>query len=72
MIEGCNIEALKAACIVNAPTTEHMAMVTALIALAGAIFGFYANSGREWNGFTHWNPTNGKVPPAQNDEQKGE
>ena len=55
MLEGCNVELLKEACIIQAPTTQHMALVTAAVGIAAAIFGLYTSSGRKWNGFTHWN-----------------
>lgn len=76
VIEGCNIEVLKELCIVNEPTTEHMALVTAVAALAVGVFGLYTNSGRKWNGFTHWNPLKGETstppPPAKEEEKTGE
>lgn len=42
-------------CIVQAPTNQHTALVSALFALAAAVFAFYSNSRREWNVFTPWN-----------------
>lgn len=71
VIEGCNVDALKELCIVNAPTTEHMALVTAVLAVAAAVFGLYTNSGKTWNGFTHWN-VHKETPPAPKPEQTGE
>ncbi len=53
MLEGCPVE-LGSQCIVQAPTTQHAALVTAVVGVAAAIFGLYANSGRKWNGFTPW------------------
>ena len=44
-------------CLVQAPTNQHVALITALFGLAAAVFGFYAKSGRTWNGFTHWKKT---------------
>ena len=70
MLEGCNAELLKEKCIVLAPTTEHMALVTALIAVAAAIFGLYANSGKKWNGFTPWNKPGEKPSDAAKPEDK--
>lgn len=58
MIEGCDPAVLAEACIAQAPTTQHMAFVTAVVGIAAAIFAFYSNSGRKWNGFTHWNIAN--------------
>lgn len=37
-----------------APTTQHAALVTAVVGIAAAIFGLYSSSGRKWNGFTPW------------------
>lgn len=81
LIKDCNVELLKEKCIVEAPTTEHMALVTAVLAVAAAVFGLYTNSGKKWNGFTHWNPTNPSTgeknpePPPQRraeDQKQGE
>ncbi len=65
MLDNCNVELLKEKCLVMAPTTEHMALVTALLAVAAAIFGLYTNSGRKWNGFTHWNKPAEKPPTEE-------
>lgn len=54
MLEGCDVEKLGTACLIQAPTTQHAALITAVIGVAAAIFGLYANSGRKWNGFTFW------------------
>ncbi len=67
-LDKCNEALLKEACLVQAPTTEHMALVTAVLAVAAAVFGLYTNSGKKWNGFTHWN----KHPEKKEDETKGE
>lgn len=53
MIEGCTKE-LAADCIYNAPSTQHAALVTAVIGISAAIFAFYTNTGKKWNGFTDW------------------
>lgn len=53
MIEGCNSAVVKD-CIVQAPTTQHAALVTAVVGIAAAIFGLYASTGRKWEGFTPW------------------
>ena len=54
IIEGCNVELLKEVCVVQAPSTQHAALVTAVVGVAAAVFGLYANSGRQWNGFSKW------------------
>jgi len=54
-LDGCDVQVLAEKCIVAAPTTQHAALVTAVIGISAAVFGLYANSGRKWNGFTHWN-----------------
>lgn len=45
-------QAQEIACTVTAvlggPTTQHTVLVTTICGLATAIFGFYANSGRNW------------------------
>lgn len=41
-------------CIVQAPTTQHAALVTAVVGIAAAVFGLYAGTGKKWNGFTSW------------------
>lgn len=69
IIEGCDIDKLAEACISQAPNTQHMAFVTAVFGISAAIFAFYTNSGKKWNGFTNWNPHNievaqrAKAPP---------
>lgn len=54
MIEGCNVAELAEQCIMSAPTTQHAALVTAVVGISAAVFGLYANSGKQWNGFTPW------------------
>ena len=54
LLKGCESEVVTQ-CIIEAPTNQHAALVTAVIGVAAAIFGLYATSGRKWNGFTHWN-----------------
>jgi len=54
MVAGCVSETVTD-CMVNAPSTQHAALVTTVIGMAAAIFALYTNSGRQWNGFTHWN-----------------
>lgn len=40
--------------LIQAPTTQHAALVTAVVGIAAAIFGLYSSSGKKWNGFTNW------------------
>jgi len=54
LIDNCDVELLGQTCIALAPSTQHAALVTAVVGVAAAIFGLYANSGRKWNGFTPW------------------
>lgn len=56
ILKGC-IEAggKVSECIVAAPTTQHTALLSALFALAAAVFGFYGSTSRKWNGFSRWN-----------------
>lgn len=37
------------ALMVQAPTTQHAALVTAVVGISAAIFGLYSNSGRKWD-----------------------
>lgn len=52
MLEGCDIDKLGEACIVTAPTSQHATLITAIVGVAAAVFGFYANSGKSWDNFT--------------------
>ena len=54
MIEGCVSEVITN-CIYQAPTTQHAALVTAVVGVSAAVFGLYTSSGKKWNGFTFWN-----------------
>ena len=54
MIEDC-MSLVVTECIYQAPTTQHAALVTAVVGIAAVVFGVYANSSRKWNGFTFWN-----------------
>jgi hypothetical protein len=65
MMKDCDVKTLGEACIVSAPSTEHMALVTAVIAVAAAVIGLYTGSGKKWNGFTHWNEHKQKEPPKE-------
>ncbi len=71
MIEGCTKE-LAETCVYNAPSTQHAALVTAVVGIAAAVFGVYASSGKKWNGFTFWNRPgeNGTPPEAGMKEHK--
>lgn len=53
IIPGCVSQSI-ADCVVQAPSTQHAALVTAVIGFSAAIFGFYANSGKQK-----------RVPPKQ-------
>ena len=41
-------------CIAQAPTTQHAALVTAVVGISAAVFGLYSSTGKKWNGFTFW------------------
>lgn len=69
IIENCNIELLKEVCVVQAPSTQHAALVTALVGISAAVFGLYANSGKKWNGFTNWGK--GPLPPSDGNIEQG-
>lgn len=73
LIEGCDVTLLAEKCIYDAPTTPHAALVTAVVGIAAAVFGLYANSGRKWNGFTPWNGHGAEVrkAPKPSAEEKG-
>ena len=53
IIDGC-VSAKMLDCIAQAPTTQQAALLTAVVGIAAAIFAFYSNSGRKWNGFVSW------------------
>lgn len=57
-------------CIVQAPTTQHTALLSALFALAAAVFAFYTNTGRKWNekGFVPWNKSKTETTEEQPEE----
>jgi len=66
VLENCNVELLKDVCVIQAPSTQHAALVTAVIGIAAAMFAFYANTGKKWNGFTYWNkPGENGLPPKE-------
>ena len=62
MMEGCNVEQLAEACIIQGPSTQHAALVTAVIGIAAVVIGLYTNSGKKWSeGFKSWKtPTDTK------------
>ena len=68
VLEGCVSDVAKD-CIIQAPLTQHAALVTAVIGIAAAIFGLYTSTGRKWNGFTAWNKKRAEADAAA--ENKG-
>lgn len=55
MIEGCDVKLLAEACLSQAPSTQHAALVTAVVGVAAAVFGLYSSSGKQWNtGIVYW------------------
>lgn len=56
-------------CIVQAPTTQHAALVTAVVGIAAAIFGLYSSSGRKWNGFTFWDKNDEAKKKAEEEKK---
>jgi hypothetical protein len=67
MMEGCDVATLAEKCIIAGPTTQHAALVTAVVGISAAVFGLYANSGKKWNGFTPWGK--GHSTEVKKDEQ---
>lgn len=65
MMEGCDVATLAEKCIIAAPTTQHAALVTAVVGISAAVFGLYANSGKKWNGFTAWGKKKEDEKPEQ-------
>ena len=68
LIENCNVELLKEVCVVMAPSTQHAALVTAVVGIGAAVFGLYASSGKKWNGFTKWGNGEGKQSASDDDQ----
>ncbi len=64
MIEDC-MSLTVTECIYQAPTTQHAALVTAVVGIAAVVFGVYANSSRKWNGFTLWNRNSEEAEPRR-------
>ena len=59
MMEGCDIEILGESCIIQGPSTQHAALVTAVIGIAAVVIGLYTNSGKNWDSsFLPWNKKN--------------
>ncbi len=56
------------ALMIPAPTTQHAALVTAVVGIAAAIFGLYSNSGKNWNGFTCWGKCREIEKPNKKDD----
>lgn len=54
LLEGCDVVALGKECLVQAPSTQHAVLITAVVGVAAAIFGLYSGTGRKWNGFIPW------------------
>jgi len=60
-------------CIAQAPTTQHAALVTAVVGISAAVFGLYSSTGKKWNGFTFWKKSEKKKePPAVEKPEGGE
>jgi len=70
MLKGCESDKV-IDCIVQAPTTQHAALVTAVVGIAAAIFGLYSSSGRKWNGFTFWDKKNDAKKPSDDQSPEG-
>ena len=61
LLDGCVTAGGKIAeCIIEAPTVQHTALLSAMFALSAAVFGFYTSSSRKWDGFTKWNQSDDK------------
>lgn len=72
ILEGCVEAGGKVSeCMIQAPTTQHTALLSALFALAAAVFAFYSNAGRKWNGFSHWNKPEDKERKPEDDQPNG-
>ena len=46
---GSEVAAGMATCLINEPSTQHTALITAIVGISAGVFGFYANSGRNWS-----------------------
>ncbi len=69
ILKGCKSDNITD-CIIQAPTTQHAALVTAVVGIAAAIFGLYTTSGRKWNGFIFWDKTNSTKNSVNNHDNK--
>lgn len=49
VIPGCDIQTLAELCIIAGPTTQHAALVTAVVGISAAVFGLYTSTGRKWD-----------------------
>ena len=56
ILPGCTKE-IAESCIVHAPTTANTILLSTIVTIAAPILGFYANTGKKWNGFTPWAKT---------------
>ena len=63
MLEGCTSDVVQD-CLVAAPTTQHAALVTAVVGVAAAFFGLYTSSGQKWDRyiFRKWNTKDPLLP----------
>lgn len=71
MLEGCDVAVLAERCIVDAPTTTHTTIITAVTGFATGLFGFYVNSGRDWReGVKMWSGPSDKWETSSNWKSK--
>jgi len=67
MLDGCKSTTITD-CIVQAPTTQHTALVSAIATMASVIVGFYVSSGRKWSeGVQEW-PTEKKATSSDSSD----
>ena len=50
MIDGC-VSDTAVDCIVQAPTNQHAALVTAVVGFAAGVFGLYTSTGIKWDNY---------------------
>jgi hypothetical protein len=64
-VEAIGSEAAQkiAECVVDLPGTQHTALLTAVIGISAGVFGFYANTGRNWSNGAHTWPTKPVATP---------
>lgn len=74
LLDGCDVSKLGKECLVQAPSTQHAALITAIVGVAAAIFGLYTSSSKKWDRFVPWNLGSLKPepPPEKEDESSGE